>query len=76
MLLHGIVSLSIPSLFLFNAQVLEEKQNARVARVVEEVFRRVGQGVMRNGLFTAPALLVFVHGLVRESIPQLASKPG
>lgn len=60
----------------FNAQVLEEKQNARVARVVEEVFRRVGQGIMRNSLFTAPALLVFVHGLVRESIPLLASNTG
>ena len=67
---------SMSSLFLFNAQVLEEKQSARVARVVEEVFRRVGQGVMRNDLFTAPALLVFVHGLVRESIPQLTSNTG
>ena len=49
-----------------------------MARVVEEVFRRVGQGVMRNDLFTAPALalLVFVHGLVRESIPQLTSNTG
>ena len=44
--------------------------------LVEEVFRRVGQGIMRNALFTAPAMLVFVHGLMKENIPQLASKPG
>ena len=55
--------------------MLEERQNARVARIVEEVFRRVGQGIMRNDLFTAPAMLVFVYGLMKESIPQLASKP-
>ena len=35
-------------------QVLEERQNARIAGIVEEVFRRVGQGIMRNALFTAP----------------------
>eukprot|EP00731_Ephydatia_muelleri_P001007 Em0001g1007a len=66
----------LPDLLSVPKQVLEEKQSARVARVVEEVFRRVGQGVMRNDLFTAPALLVFVHGLVRESIPQLTSNTG
>ena len=57
-------------------QVLEERQNARIAGIVEEVFRRVGQGIMRNALFTAPAMLVFVHGLMKENIPQLANKPG
>eukprot|EP00731_Ephydatia_muelleri_P000971 Em0001g971a len=68
----------LPDLLSVPKQVLEEKQSARMARVVEEVFRRVGQGVMRNDLFTAPALalLVFVHGLVRESIPQLTSNTG
>ena len=37
-------------------QVLEERQNACIAGIVEEVFRRVGQGIMRNNvnLFTAP----------------------
>eukprot|EP00731_Ephydatia_muelleri_P000969 Em0001g969a len=68
----------LPDLLSVPKQVLEEKQSARMARVVEEVFRRVGQGVMRNDLFTAPALalLVFVHGLVRESILQLTSNTG
>ena len=35
-------------------QVLEERQNARIAGIVEEVFRRVGQGIPGNDLFTAP----------------------
>ena len=57
-------------------QVLEERQNACIAGIVEEVFRRVGQGIMRNDLFTAPAMLVFVHGLMKENIPQLATSLG
>ena len=42
---------------------------------MEDVFRRVGYGILGNDGFTPQALLVFIHGLVSNSIPQLSSKP-
>ncbi len=48
--------------------------SAHTVRVVEEVFRRVGLGIHGNQLFTPQALLVFVHGLLSDSTPQLSSK--
>ena len=58
------------------SQILESKCTSRVAHVVEEVFRRAGLGIHGNEAFTPQALLVLVHGLIRDNVPQLASKHG
>ena len=56
-------------------QVLEARSTLRVSRVVEEVFRRVALGIQNNEGFTPQALLVFIHNLISNSIPQLTQKP-
>ena len=56
-------------------QILEARSTLRVSRVVEEVFRRVAVGIQSNKGFTPQALLVFIHNLISNSIPQLAQKP-
>ena len=46
-----------------------------MCHVAEEIFRRVGYGILANDGFTPEAILVFVHSLVNEAIPQLFTKP-
>ena len=46
-----------------------------MCRVGEEIFRRVAHGILVNYGFTPEAILVFVHGLVSESVSQLSAKP-
>lgn len=60
-------------LLLLLLQVLEARCNSRTSRVVEEVFRRVAVGIQNNLGFTPEALLIFVHEVLSDSIPQLAS---
>ena len=59
-------------------QVLEERQNARIAGIVEEVFRTGGwgQGIMRNALFTAPRYVGVCAWSDEGEHPSTGHKPG
>ncbi len=59
---------------MFFLQVLETRSTSRTSRVVEEVFRRVAVGIQGNRGFTPQALLIFIHEVLSDSIPQLAVK--
>lgn len=56
-------------------EVLDSTQSHKTARRVEEVLRRIGVGLQANSSLTPQILLVFIHGLTRENIPLLKSKP-
>ena len=56
-------------------QILDTKASSRTCHVVEDVFRCVGYGILANDGFTPQAILMFVHGLVSDAIPQLSTKP-
>ncbi len=54
--------------------MLELRSTSRTCRVVEEVFRRVASGIQHSAGFTARAMLEFIHGVLNNSVPQLADK--
>ena len=54
-------------------QILETKASSRTSHVAEEVLRQIGYGILSNDGLTAPALLVFVHGLVSNAVPRLST---
>jgi len=54
--------------------MLEVRPTSRTCRVVEEVFRRVASGIQLSAVFTSQALLVFIHGVLSNSVPLLAEK--
>ena len=55
-------------------QTLESQANSKIAAVVKEVFWRVGSGIHGNTAFTPQLLLVFVHEIIHDSVPQLSLK--
>ena len=54
---------------------METQSTAQVAATVEDVFRKVAAGIQSNKGFTPSDLLLFIHGLISNTIPQLRPKP-
>jgi hypothetical protein len=65
----------LPQLLAPVKEILDTKASSRTCHVVEDVFRCVGYGILANDGFTPQAILMFVHGLVSDAIPQLSTKP-
>ena len=55
--------------------MLETRTTSRSCRIIEEALRRIALGVQQNHAFTPQALLIFIHSVISNSIPQLTSKP-
>lgn len=54
-------------------QAVEGRPNAKLSHQVEEALCRVSLGVQGNEGFSTDHLLLFIHGLVSDSVPQLSS---
>ncbi|XP_069106833.1 small subunit processome component 20 homolog [Argopecten irradians] len=54
--------------------VLDTTHSHKMARKVQEVLRRIVNGLMENENLTTEALTIFCHGLVSELFPQLSVK--
>ncbi|XP_052810287.1 small subunit processome component 20 homolog [Mya arenaria] len=55
-------------------QILETSYSHRSARKVGEVLRKVTIGLLDNKNITTETLLVFIHGLTSDTLPQLNEK--
>ncbi|XP_021355382.1 small subunit processome component 20 homolog [Mizuhopecten yessoensis] len=54
--------------------ILDTTRSHKLARKVQEVLKKVVNGLMENEGLTTEALTVFCHGLVSEAFPQLSTK--
>lgn len=54
-------------------QAVEGRPNAKLSHQVEEALCRVSLGVQGNEGFSTDHLLLFIHDLVSDSVPQLSS---
>lgn len=65
------------SLFLSSVslQALEAHPTSKTAAVVEEVLKRMVYGILSNKGLTPSNLLLFIHGTIKRTIPQLQPKP-
>ncbi|XP_060070430.1 small subunit processome component 20 homolog [Ylistrum balloti] len=56
--------------------ILDTTHSHKMARKVQEVLRKVVNGLMENESLTTEALTIFCHGLVSEAFPQLSTTQG
>ncbi|XP_033739688.1 small subunit processome component 20 homolog isoform X2 [Pecten maximus] len=54
--------------------VLDTTHSHKMARKVQEVLRKIVNGLMENENLTTESLTIFCHGLVSEIFPQLSTK--
>ena len=56
-------------------KALEAHPTSKTAAVVEEVLKRMVYGILSNKGLTPSNLLLFIHGTIKRTIPQLQPKP-
>ena len=56
-------------------QILKSQPTAKVANQVSEALRRVTLGILDNKGFSVEHILVLVHGLLSDSVPEMTKKP-
>ena len=57
-------------IIIFFLQVLDTTQNHKIGRKVEEALRRISVGLQRNTGLSAEGLLLFIHGIVSNTLLQ------